>query len=139
MRTAPEALSTKLSMPKPRRATLPARTAAEMTTTPSTTFHPTVRYSSRRARLSNRGAVPEARSILEWRSRMACLLEAAPIGGLELEGAVFDVEVSSQAPGKAIEDHGWIGLFPDHDVGRHDVHSAGDGPSMKVMHVHYPR
>ncbi len=49
MRTRPEALSTKLSMPKPRRATLPARRAAHTAMTPSTTFQPTVRYSSRSA------------------------------------------------------------------------------------------
>ena len=52
IKTPPLALSMKLSTPKPRSATLPAATAAAMATTPSTMFHPTVRYSRKRPRAS---------------------------------------------------------------------------------------
>ncbi len=51
--TAPEAVSTKLSTPKPSSATLPAASAAASAITPSTTFQPTVRYSSPSARRSS--------------------------------------------------------------------------------------
>ena len=50
IRMSPEVVSTKLSMPKPSRATLPAASAAATETTPSTMFQPTVRYSSRSPR-----------------------------------------------------------------------------------------
>jgi hypothetical protein len=49
MRTAAELLSTKLSIPNPRSATLPDATAAVTAMHPSTRFHTRVRYSSRSA------------------------------------------------------------------------------------------
>ena len=52
--TAPDELSTKLSMPNPRRATLPAASAARTAMTPSMTFHPTVTYSRVEARAKAR-------------------------------------------------------------------------------------
>lgn len=42
--TAPEALSTKLSIPKPSNAMLPAANATKTATIPSTTFHAIVSY-----------------------------------------------------------------------------------------------
>ncbi len=90
MSTDPEALSTKLSMPKPSSATLPAASAAAIAMTPSTRFHPTVRYSRRSARASSCGRVTRACSSVRD-------LEAAAVGGLELEGRVLHVEVVREA------------------------------------------
>lgn len=53
--TNADAHSTKLSIPKPRIATLPAAMAAATAITPSTLFHATVKYSSRKARPTDSG------------------------------------------------------------------------------------
>ena len=56
------------------------------------------------------------------RSRVADLLEAAPVGGLDLEGAVLDVEEASQTLSQVIEDRRGLRVEHNDDVGRHDVH-----------------
>ena len=63
------------------------------------------------------------------------LLEAAAIGGLELERGVLDVEVAREAAAEFVEHGRWIGTGLERHVGRHDVHARRDRPGVQVVDV----
>ena len=100
------------SSPKPTNAIEPAATPAQTAMTASTRFQAIVRYSSRNARRCRDGDPQCPRDSL-----VGDLLARTAICRLQLEGAVFDVEVPRQARAQSVEDTARISGRSHHDMG----------------------